>query len=206
MPRSAVATGCVDFVLSPENIANELARIAKHPYVAGLVEPLTAMENNRASATAREDDETPLPAGGHGTPLTEARAEAAHGKPRHSGFKKILVSQSCRRRFLALQIQHHSASHRTQRVGRALCRKCQQLDNAKNGIFGPSKSPGQFLSFRSSVEEMLRRLAAIGSAICIHLVKMRARVLTSSALLSSRSVCKSQTFTAQHAQSDNDLL
>ncbi len=35
MPRSAVAAGCVDFVLSPKDIANELARIAKHPYVAG---------------------------------------------------------------------------------------------------------------------------------------------------------------------------
>ena len=32
MPRSAVAAGCVDFVLSPEDIAKELARIAKHPY------------------------------------------------------------------------------------------------------------------------------------------------------------------------------
>ena len=35
MPRSAIAAGCVDFVLSPENIAKELARIAKYPYVAG---------------------------------------------------------------------------------------------------------------------------------------------------------------------------
>ncbi|HEX6137912.1 MAG TPA: chemotaxis protein CheB, partial [Casimicrobiaceae bacterium] len=57
MPRSAVAAGCVDFVLSPENIANELARIAKHPYVAGgdgagLAEP----ELDRAAATAHEDD------------------------------------------------------------------------------------------------------------------------------------------------------
>jgi two-component system CheB/CheR fusion protein len=34
MPRSAMAAGCVDFVLSPENIAKELARIAKHPHVA----------------------------------------------------------------------------------------------------------------------------------------------------------------------------
>jgi len=34
MPRSAAAAGCVDFVLSPENIARELTRIAKHPYVA----------------------------------------------------------------------------------------------------------------------------------------------------------------------------
>ncbi|MDB6015668.1 MAG: Protein-glutamate methylesterase [Pedosphaera sp.] len=38
MPRSAIAAGCVDFVLSPENIAKELARIARHPrhtYAAG---------------------------------------------------------------------------------------------------------------------------------------------------------------------------
>src|SRR5262245_34970591 len=34
MPRSAAAAGCVDFVLPPQEIAAELARIAKHPYVA----------------------------------------------------------------------------------------------------------------------------------------------------------------------------
>ncbi len=34
MPRSAVAAGCVDRVLSPARIAGELARIAKHPYLA----------------------------------------------------------------------------------------------------------------------------------------------------------------------------
>lgn len=34
MPRNAIAAGCVDFVLSPERIANELARIAKHPSIA----------------------------------------------------------------------------------------------------------------------------------------------------------------------------
>ena len=35
MPHSAIAAGCVDFVLSPKNIALELTRIAKHPFVAG---------------------------------------------------------------------------------------------------------------------------------------------------------------------------
>lgn len=34
MPRSAVAAGCVDYVLAPEGIARELARIAKHPLIA----------------------------------------------------------------------------------------------------------------------------------------------------------------------------
>lgn len=33
MPISAVASGAVDFVLSPKKIADELARISKHPYV-----------------------------------------------------------------------------------------------------------------------------------------------------------------------------
>jgi len=33
MPRSAVASGCVDFVLPPNDIAQELARIGRHPYV-----------------------------------------------------------------------------------------------------------------------------------------------------------------------------
>src|SRR6185436_18515159 len=34
MPRSAIAAGCVDFVLSPEGIAQELARLGRHPYMA----------------------------------------------------------------------------------------------------------------------------------------------------------------------------
>src|SRR5215470_6548552 len=34
MPNSAVAAGCVDFVLPPNRIAVELARIRRHPYIA----------------------------------------------------------------------------------------------------------------------------------------------------------------------------
>ncbi len=33
MPRSAIASGCVDFVLPPERIAQELSRLSHHPYV-----------------------------------------------------------------------------------------------------------------------------------------------------------------------------
>jgi hypothetical protein len=73
MPRSAVAAGSVDFILSPEDIATELARIAKHPAVAGAP---TGSAEDRASATAPEDDETPMPSG-RGTPRTGAtRARA----------------------------------------------------------------------------------------------------------------------------------
>ena len=40
MPASAATSGCVDFVLPPEGIAAELARIASHPYVARKAEGL----------------------------------------------------------------------------------------------------------------------------------------------------------------------
>src|SRR5205823_6378632 len=34
MPRSAVASGAVDFILPPDEIAREIGRIARHPFVA----------------------------------------------------------------------------------------------------------------------------------------------------------------------------
>jgi two-component system, chemotaxis family, CheB/CheR fusion protein len=34
MPRAAIASGCIDFVLSPQEIAKELARLGQHPYVS----------------------------------------------------------------------------------------------------------------------------------------------------------------------------
>ena len=43
MPRSAIAAGCVDFVLPPEGIASELARIGRHPYL-GIEPPAQAEE------------------------------------------------------------------------------------------------------------------------------------------------------------------
>ncbi len=102
MPRSAVAAGCVDFVLSPEHIAHEIARIAKHPEIArAAADGLTRAEDDRASATAHEDDDTPLPSGGTGDPdtgATQARAEAGRDRAdktgrrnAEEGFKKILL-------------------------------------------------------------------------------------------------------------------
>jgi two-component system, chemotaxis family, CheB/CheR fusion protein len=116
MPRSAVAAGCVDFVLLPEHIAREIARIAKHPHMASAAaEGLTRAEDDRASATAHEDDDTPLhptaqtprggdpglPSGGHGdadSGATRARAEAAGDRVEDAGrriaedgLKKIML-------------------------------------------------------------------------------------------------------------------
>ncbi len=50
MPQAAAATNCVDFVLPPERIAAELARIGRHPYVAD--------SPPAEQATMRESDET----------------------------------------------------------------------------------------------------------------------------------------------------
>jgi two-component system CheB/CheR fusion protein len=101
MPRSAVATGCVDFVLPLEAIADELARIAKHPVVRGGEDWPRSAEDDRAAATAHEEDETPLPSGGHGRPETaagRARTEAARQQrssaadtASEAGFKRILL-------------------------------------------------------------------------------------------------------------------
>ena len=93
MPRSAIAAGCVDFVLAPDAIAKELVRIAKHPYVAGQFPGSTVSEDERASATEHEDDATPLPSGGRDEPTAGVKgkgAEVAHGAGA-SRFKKILL-------------------------------------------------------------------------------------------------------------------
>src|SRR5712691_9161927 len=54
MPRSAATSGHVDFVLTPEGIAQELARISRHPYVAP------------ATATPVEDEQQPTGRNGFG--------------------------------------------------------------------------------------------------------------------------------------------
>jgi two-component system, chemotaxis family, CheB/CheR fusion protein len=100
MPRSAIAAGCVDLVLSPEKIAKELARIAKHPLVAGGAGSDAPRLQTEAE---REVDErggpgAPLASGGHGRPHTgarQARAEAEvrpkRSVPQEEVFKKILL-------------------------------------------------------------------------------------------------------------------
>ena len=50
MPRSAIVAGYVDYVLSPQNIAKELARIARHPYVSRDTLPQVAEAAPAASA------------------------------------------------------------------------------------------------------------------------------------------------------------
>ena len=54
MPRSAIAAGDVDFVLPPEGIARELARLGRHPYVAA-AEPRATSAAGPATVAGEKD-------------------------------------------------------------------------------------------------------------------------------------------------------
>ena len=86
MPSSAVATGVVDFVLTPENIAKELARIAAAILMSpGSLRTPPPAEDDRAAATAHANDDTPLPSGGRG------RRERTRPRGAENGCEKILL-------------------------------------------------------------------------------------------------------------------
>ncbi|HTB63899.1 MAG TPA: CheR family methyltransferase [Opitutales bacterium] len=96
MPRSAVAAGCVDFELSPEAIAKELAKIAAHPYIASRA-PKRGRKANRPTAPDREHDYQVAPSNGRRLSNSKAKPVAAkanlsrRAKPDDNGFKKILL-------------------------------------------------------------------------------------------------------------------
>lgn len=99
MPRSAVMAGCVDLVVSPQQLAQELARIAKHPYVAGQPLELSARApDDLDEATAHHDNDPSLPSGKKGSPRTGAlpsrvergRGEKAGAKGADDGYTKTL--------------------------------------------------------------------------------------------------------------------
>jgi two-component system CheB/CheR fusion protein len=117
MPRSAVASGCVDLVLEPAIIAAEISRIARHPYVAeqrwdspdaptedaegapvevdeSADSATRTGEENRAAAVAHEDDGTPLPSGGRSQGQLASRQPApvpSANAGEDDGHKKILL-------------------------------------------------------------------------------------------------------------------
>jgi len=88
MPRSAVASGCVDFVLSPEKIAEELARIAKHPFTATRRrEPASPFE--AVQGPGGPEDQSPLPSRDQGGQPGNEVATAPRSA--NESFRKILL-------------------------------------------------------------------------------------------------------------------
>ena len=58
MPRSAIAAGGVDFVLTPEEIASELKRLGRHPYLAVGAAPTVSEDVEAATRTDVTDSES----------------------------------------------------------------------------------------------------------------------------------------------------
>ncbi len=94
MPRSAIAAGCVDFVMSPESIARELGRIAKHPIVvAGAGGPWPedheAEEQAKHTPSAGASDAERKPPKGD---AAEERVEGTDGSSAAALYRKILLT------------------------------------------------------------------------------------------------------------------
>src|SRR5688572_2941887 len=117
MPRSAIASGSVDVVLSPADIAKELSRIAKHPFIAGQPLELPSEtegdrteanqgEIDRAQATAHGDDDTALPSGG--SPDEEKASRV--GKRKSRAAKKELTEAAAEEGYktILLLLRNHS--------------------------------------------------------------------------------------------------
>ncbi len=95
MPRSAVAAGCVDLVLSPGEMARELARIAKHPYIAG--QPLAGPEDGGIFATNQGDNAEKVASHGYRRILSLLRS---HSSVDFSLYKPTTVGRRIARRLL----------------------------------------------------------------------------------------------------------
>jgi two-component system, chemotaxis family, CheB/CheR fusion protein len=74
MPRNAIAAGVVDFILSPEQIAVELARLAKEPYLGQVV----AAKIKKGSSSTKSDS-------------SSSQAEPGESTADPKGFERILA-------------------------------------------------------------------------------------------------------------------
>ena len=56
MPNNAIETGCVDFVLPPQQIAHELMRLGNHPYLRPSPSPAAEAEESSEEAGAQKEE------------------------------------------------------------------------------------------------------------------------------------------------------
>jgi two-component system CheB/CheR fusion protein len=139
MPRSAVAAGCVDFILSPESIAKELARIAKHPYIAGS-QPELSSNKREDGAIAKEDGVKVQPAEREtpGTRAKQARGEAGvtRGKA-DNGFRKI---ELLLRNHSGVDFSYYKSATLLRRISRRLVlNKLDTLENYADFLRGNAR-------------------------------------------------------------------
>ncbi|MHB1567441.1 MAG: CheR family methyltransferase [Acidiferrobacter sp.] len=137
MPHSAIAAGCVDCVLSPESIAQELARMARHPYIA-------PHDPSVAEPSLRPVSPTQIPAAPAGRPrLRVAQAEGGPVVSEAAGkdFSTIL-------RYVRNHTQVDFSAYKFATIARRVTRRM-----ALNGMIG-FEEYARFL--RSDVHEIDR--------------------------------------------------
>jgi two-component system CheB/CheR fusion protein len=94
MPHSAIASGNVDFVLSPDGIARELARIAHDPYFLEPKEPETEEESKEGTLEIADSPEMGIL---FATLLNSTGVDFSH-------YKRTTILRRIRRRMLVHQI------------------------------------------------------------------------------------------------------
>lgn len=128
MPRNAVAAGCVDFVLPPEGIARELARIARHPH-------LKAGGNLLPSLEERPDIRTDLD--GKQAPSIRATREAGARPTEDSHLRTILLLV---RNHSGVEFSFYRPSTMQRRIARRLVlNKCETLEAYADFLRGNQK-------------------------------------------------------------------
>ncbi|MCA9120437.1 MAG: PAS domain S-box protein [Planctomycetaceae bacterium] len=90
MPHSAVAAGCVDLVLSPKEIAEELARIAKHPYVGSGEWRVASDEKEKSDECEAAGSEKEQANGDASLPSSHSPLATRHSPLSSDGYAKAL--------------------------------------------------------------------------------------------------------------------
>ena len=94
MPRSAIETGCVDFVLRPREIARELVRLVHHPYLRAVSRPVPQAQSEESGEIVGAGEEEQLR-------RVFRRLRAAHGAD-FTHYKRSTLRRRMARR-MALQ-------------------------------------------------------------------------------------------------------
>ena len=109
MPRSAIDSGCVDFILAPKDMAKELRRIQDHPYVRDEeIEDLTAEKPGAEESAADEQGNEPASSIGYSDhegdfPAVLAQLRKVSGVD-FSQYKPNTIHRRALRRMLLLKI------------------------------------------------------------------------------------------------------
>ena len=102
MPRNAIETGCVDFVLRPREIARELVRLVRHPYLRAVTQPVPQAQSEESAEVVGAGEEEQLR-------RVFRRLRAAHGAD-FTHYKRSTLRRRMARR-MALQKINDAAEY-----------------------------------------------------------------------------------------------